>query len=1093
MAQLIGTVTQVIGQVFAIAGDGSRRVLVEGDRLYVGEQLQTGAEGAVAVTLANGEELTLGRGSSLELSEGVLQNQAANVVVTEDALPSEGQLTEVEQLQQAIAAGEDPTQNADPTAAGPGATTGAPGTGGTIGGHSFVLLSEVGGAVAPTVGFPTEGLAFTPEAPELYVPDLLAVTLDAPGVVVPPFVPAGITITPGDALTVNEAYLQNGTLNGVPDAADQLTQTGSFFISAPDGLTDLSVGGTSVLTGGVVTNLNTPITTGANSTLLITNVNLTTGEVSYQYTLNNPQSVTGAGTNTVLDPIQIVATDAANSTQAGTISVGIVDDVPNAGPVLDTSANSGQVGSNVLIVLDVSDSMKDQSGVLNADGSSKTRMDLAKESINTLLDSYADLGADVRVQIVTFSAEAGALSATWMTVAEAKAAINADSVAPIPEGGTNYDAALAAAKEAFASAGALPDGQNLSYFFSDGIPTLSDTRPVPGNGQSLTQTNPELGDGISDGSNGLPNEKAVWESFLEANNIKSYAIGLGTNADTLYLNPISYDGAGKTELGAVRVTDLSQLDAVLSRTVPGTEVTGTLLGSGETAGSFGADGGFISSISVATSEGTVSFNAGSPQVVGGVLTVTTAIGGTLILNMTNGEYTYTPPKNVTTGGVKDVFNFVLSDNDGDLAVNSLTVNVLPTVTPNSDTTQVNALFADVIDSDSEVQLSAITVGSVNDTVASRLTLERSNFANITNAATAAVVVAGFLAVANTAAAQDIISVSLNKGETLNLDHNLVAGTVGLEYQAADGQWQPITDGAAFTAAETGDYQIRVTNLDTATNASHNYELSLTLDTAAAAQGAARVADTQVDSGATLTGQATAAHVVHGTAEGETVAAVQADDSVVAGDGDDVLVGGAGNNLLDGGAGNDTASYQDATAGVKVDLNQQGVVQDTVGAGLDKLVSIENLIGSDHDDTLIGDAQNNIITGGKGDDVLTGGAGADTFVWKAGDAGHDTVTDFKIGSDTLDLSQLLQGIGAAPGSIDSLLSFKVSGSGAEATSTIEVSSVANGAPTQTIDLHHVDLAAQYGITAGAGGYIAGADSATIINGMISDHALKADTV
>ena len=40
--------------------------LVEGDRLYAGEQLETGAAGAVAVHLENGAELTLGRDSSLQ-------------------------------------------------------------------------------------------------------------------------------------------------------------------------------------------------------------------------------------------------------------------------------------------------------------------------------------------------------------------------------------------------------------------------------------------------------------------------------------------------------------------------------------------------------------------------------------------------------------------------------------------------------------------------------------------------------------------------------------------------------------------------------------------------------------------------------------------------------------------------------------------------------------------------------------------------------------------------------------------------------------------------------------------------------------------
>ncbi|WP_366518866.1 hypothetical protein [Pseudomonas sp. VA159-2] len=42
------------------------------------------------------------------------------------------------------------------------------------------------------------------------------------------------------------------------------------------------------------------------------------------------------------------------------------------------------------------------------------------------------------------------------------------------------------------------------------------------------------------------------------------------------------------------------------------------------------------------------------------------------------------------------------------------------------------------------------------------------------------------------------------------------------------------------------------------------------------------------------------------------------------------------------------------------------------------------------------------------------------------------------------------------------------------STIEVSSVAGAAPTQTIDLAGVDVAQHYGVSAGAGGVIAAGD-------------------
>ena len=154
MAKLIGVVSKVVGEVFAVAGDGSRRSLIEGDRLFAGEQLQTGAAGAVAVQLTNGHELTLGRDSSLGLSPQLLAGQAPQVHGSEDLAPSQAQLTDVQQLQKAIAAGADPTQTGEATAAG---QTGSTAAGELGGGHSFVLLTEVAGRVEPVIGFPTAG------------------------------------------------------------------------------------------------------------------------------------------------------------------------------------------------------------------------------------------------------------------------------------------------------------------------------------------------------------------------------------------------------------------------------------------------------------------------------------------------------------------------------------------------------------------------------------------------------------------------------------------------------------------------------------------------------------------------------------------------------------------------------------------------------------------------------------------------------------------------------------------------------------------------------------------------------------------------
>jgi Ca2+-binding RTX toxin-like protein len=114
-----------------------------------------------------------------------------------------------------------------------------------------------------------------------------------------------------------------------------------------------------------------------------------------------------------------------------------------------------------------------------------------------------------------------------------------------------------------------------------------------------------------------------------------------------------------------------------------------------------------------------------------------------------------------------------------------------------------------------------------------------------------------------------------------------------------------------------------------------------------------------------------------------------------GEGNDFLQGTIANDILNGGAGNDTASFATAfsggsTTGVTVDLNAQGSMQNTVAAGLDTLSGIENLIGSQYNDTLIGDGNANVIEGGLGNDTLSGGAGDDTASY-AGSAAGVTVS------------------------------------------------------------------------------------------------------
>lgn len=122
-----------------------------------------------------------------------------------------------------------------------------------------------------------------------------------------------------------------------------------------------------------------------------------------------------------------------------------------------------------------------------------------------------------------------------------------------------------------------------------------------------------------------------------------------------------------------------------------------------------------------------------------------------------------------------------------------------------------------------------------------------------------------------------------------------------------------------------------------------------------------------------------------------------DDSIIGGNGDDRLFGDEGNDtfkadigadVYDGGTGIDTVDYTGARAyysirtgqvsGVQVDLRTgQG------GAG-STYVSIENVIGSNYNDTLTGSDGVNEISGARGDDLIFGGGGRDTLNGGDGD-------------------------------------------------------------------------------------------------------------
>ncbi|PKA70071.1 surface adhesion protein [Pseudomonas baetica] len=353
MSSVVAIVKSIVGQVFVVSPEGVRRVLVEGDRLFVGDQIDTGLSGAVSLELADGRTLDLGR--ETQWSANAPDSSTDLAEATAQAAPS------VAELQQAIAAGVDPTTALEATAAG--AT--AAGTGGAAGGgHSFVMLDATAGRVDPTIGFPTAGINSGAQAAQnitggqttdttsnalrestLSLSATPTIT-EAGGVLVytatltqAPLTDLTITLSNG-AVIVIPAGSTTGTVN-VPMAPNDTVYNDPTQI-------DVTVTGTTGGNGITVTPPTTPATTQVTDTIDTTTVTLTAGpsvteggQITYTATLTSPAQT----------PVTVTLSNGSTITigagqTTGTVNVPTpANDVYNNGSTVTTTI-TGATGGN---------------------------------------------------------------------------------------------------------------------------------------------------------------------------------------------------------------------------------------------------------------------------------------------------------------------------------------------------------------------------------------------------------------------------------------------------------------------------------------------------------------------------------------------------------------------------------------------------------------------------------------------------------------------------------------------------------------------------------------------------------------------------
>jgi len=538
--------------------------------------------------------------------------------------------------------------------------------------YNTQVIALAGGQLGFTVDVPGAQIVADP------IIDATVTTVDSAGNVGTGSTAAsyGVDLTPPTVtVNVSEEGLPGAEADtiGSPDTTNAATVSGTVTVNV--GTVTLTAPAEALTSGGVPvtwtgSGTNTVIGSAAGVEVIRATID---NNGNYTVTLSKAVDHASAGEDIKSLGFGVAITDAAGGVNTGALNVNIEDDSPLVGQNAIVSALNGTANTNLSIVLDLSGSMNDNSGI------GGSRLSQAKLAIQALVNGYDEYG-DVMVNITTFGSVAGLAGANdgvWLSAANALTFLNGLSVYTGNNAGTNYDAALAEAISDFGNAGKIPDGQNVLYFLSDGQPQTGD-----GNSGLVNQNGGNSSVGISTA------EEAIWTTHLNNNQINAFAVSVGTGVTVTSMNPIAYDGSTATNRDAQVVT-ISQLQTTLLSTIV-IKSTGTLV-DGAISG-FGADGGYVQEIAV---EGTTySYNqATGVLTVAGTnnstydnithqVTITTSTGGKLTLDMDDGNYNYLSSP-TPSGTTETQFSYTLIDNDGDIATGAITFNNGTTLTGTS--------------------------------------------------------------------------------------------------------------------------------------------------------------------------------------------------------------------------------------------------------------------------------------------------------------------------------------------------------------------------------------------------------------------------
>ena len=498
---------------------------------------------------------------------------------------------------------------------------------------------------------------------------------DVPSVTINAVADGGITLTTQDAQTIGSAsdtatgsfaaaFLAAAVPSYGADGPGTTTVSG-YSLSVTDSNSGLTSNGLAITLTKVGSDIVGSTTAGevfrisvaSNGTVTLTQ-SAELDHLPEDVDNSNDNNLISLANGKVLLSATVTVVDGDNDTATGTVSADLggnirfEDDVPTAKDNSVVITEAGLPPFNLVMVIDTSGSMLWQIGT--STNGSPNRLELAKDALNHMIDSYVALGVPLVFTVIDFASGAVLIPQT-SDPDVAKASI---SGLPTDGGGTNYNAPLVLAQNqltADLANPALAGYETKVYFLSDGAPNEG-------------------------------NVPAGWTSFVNSNNVEVYAVGLNVSGNA---TAIAQLGLVEDHGDAVTlVNNIYDLDATLQATVPPPATGNVITDVDATAGvdSAGAD----TPVTVLQVSFTVSNPAAyvgvADSVNGNVVTflvqggttgpITTPLGGHLTVNA-DGSYSYTPPNDVAVD-TQETFTYTIVDADGDTSSALLKILVLDT-------------------------------------------------------------------------------------------------------------------------------------------------------------------------------------------------------------------------------------------------------------------------------------------------------------------------------------------------------------------------------------------------------------------------------